>query len=39
MNVPPAVLTAFVEKLFVATKLPDADARLCAEIHVLNCAA
>lgn len=36
MNVSGAVLTAFVQKLFVAAKLPDADARLCAEIHVLQ---
>ena len=36
MNVAPAVLTAFVEELFVAAKLRDADARLCAEIHVLQ---
>jgi len=36
MNVSAAVLTAFIEKLFVSAKLPHADAKLCAEIHVLQ---
>ena len=36
MNVSPVLLTAFVEKLFVAAGLSDSDARLCAEIHVLQ---
>ena len=36
MNVSPVLLTAFVEKLFVAAGLSDSDARLCAEIHVLT---
>ncbi|MEO6966090.1 MAG: Ldh family oxidoreductase [Acidobacteriaceae bacterium] len=36
MNVSPTVLTVFIKELFVAAKLPDADARLCAEVHVLQ---
>jgi LDH2 family malate/lactate/ureidoglycolate dehydrogenase len=36
MIVSPAVLTAFIKNLFVAAKLPDPDAELCADIHVLQ---
>lgn len=36
MSVSPAALTAFVEKLFLAAKLSHTDARLCAEVHVLQ---
>jgi len=36
MNVSATAITAFVEKLFLATKLSHDDARLCAETHVLQ---
>ena len=36
MNVSPAVLTAFVRELFVAAKMRHAEARLCAEILVMQ---
>ena len=36
MKVSPAALTGFVEKLFAAAKLSSADARLCADVHVLQ---
>jgi LDH2 family malate/lactate/ureidoglycolate dehydrogenase len=36
MNVSARILTAFIEDLFVAARLAPADARLCAEVHVLQ---
>lgn len=36
MNVSPSILTAVVENLFVAAALTPADARLCAETHVIQ---
>jgi ureidoglycolate dehydrogenase (NAD+) len=36
MNVSPTAITVFVEKLFIASGLPAADAKLCADIHVLQ---
>ena len=36
MRISPAVLTRFIERLFTAARLPEADAKLCAETHVLQ---
>jgi L-2-hydroxycarboxylate dehydrogenase (NAD+) len=36
MNVSPVLLTAFVQGLFASAGLPESDARLCAETHVLQ---
>lgn len=36
MRVLPTVLTSFIQRLFAAASLPEADAKLCAETHVLQ---